>query len=290
MEGAGTMTRRRTGRPSGLRALLLFLAGSIAAALAGPSPAGADIPSPGTAPVRAAVRFEWGPLEGRIARPVTASADDTWETIAARETASVAWAPTIRALNGGGETPNTAGSTWVPPKALAFGAKEPFFAAFLDSAKHGRTTDVSRTGFQRLDPARASHDVFGEVTLALLAIHGPEEAAAAAALPRRRASVTLRDRPGGERIVELGRAVDSVPEGEAVRRVERTWRCDSVSSDGPAVSFTLAREARFDAQGALLSGSGETPGVLFDFAPLGAVLVLALLAFFVVRRRLRRSR
>ena len=286
-----TTIGRTPRRASGIR--LLALAGAILMALALPARATrADIPAPGTAPVRNEVLFDWGPLDGRIARPVAAIAGDTWESLATRETASAAWAPTIRALNGGGDAPKPDGEAWVPPRTLAFGAKEAFFAVYLDSAKFGRGSDVSSTGFHALDPTRATHDVFGEITLAVLPIHGPDAATAAASIPRNRASATLRDRPSGVRIVELGRATDSVQVADPLRRVEWTWRCASLATDG-AVSFTLAREARFDAKGAPLGESGRgggAPPSLSSGILVGAVVLLALVTLLVVRRQRARRR
>ncbi len=279
----GRMPRRRFAV-----AALAVVVATLATIVGGTARARADIPSPGTSAVRNEVRFDWGPLEGRIARPVTASAGDTWDAIATRETASAAWAPTIRALNGGGDAPKAGGETWVPPKSLASGAKEPFFAAFLDSAKFGRGNDVSRTGFRALDPGRASHEVFGEVTLALVPVRDLESAASAAALPRRSASETIRQRPSGVLVVELGNAVGSVASGAPLRRVVSTWRCESIAGDA-GVSFSRVGEERFDAQGAPLGGSGETPTTVSYGFIAGGVVVLALLALLVVRRRARVS-
>jgi hypothetical protein len=283
VEAETTMTGCRTRRESGLRAVAL--AGAIAAGLVGLSTsAGADIPSPGMTSVRNEVSLEWGPLEGRIARPVAANAGDTWDALATRETASAAWAPTIRALNGGGDAPRAGGETWVPPRALAFGAKNAFFAAFLDSARFSRGNDVSRTGFRALDPGRASHEVFGEVTLALVPVRDLEGAAAAAALPSRRASETIRERPSGVLVVELGHVIGSVASGAPLRRIVATWRCESLAGDA-GVSFSRVSEERFDAQGAPIGGSGETPtAVSYGFIA-GGTVILALLALLLVRRR-----
>lgn len=284
------MTGRRS-RPDFGR-LVLVLAGALLATLGAHAPrARADIPSPGTASVRNEVRFEWGPLEGRVARPVRAAAGDTWETLATREAASVAWAPTIRALNGGGDAPKAEATTWVPPKALALDAKAPLFAAFLDSAKFGRNSDVSRTGLVRLDPGEGTHNVFGAVTLALVSIRSPEDAATAASMgTRRNAKETILTPPPGVRIVELGDAVTSVAAGAPLRRVVSTWRCASAGDDG-GFSFTLAREERFDAAGAVIGGgggAGETPSVSYGFIA-GGVVVLALLTLLLGSRRARPS-
>jgi hypothetical protein len=284
VEAETNMSGSRSRREFGAR--LLVAAGALLTLLVGGSArARADVASPGTVPVRNEVRFEWGPLEGRIARPVKAVAGDTWEALATREAASVAWAPTIRALNGGGEAPKQGVETWVPPRTLAFGAEEPLFAAFLDSAKFGRSNDVSRSGFQALDPGRATHDVFGEVTLALQPVRDLESAAAAAALPRRRASETMRARPAGVLAVELGRSIDSVSQGAPLRRVLTTWRCESLAG-GAGPSFARVGEERFDGQGVPLGGSGETP-ILVTYLGVvtAALLVLGLVGFVLARRR-----
>lgn len=252
----------------------------------------ADVPVAGTAPVRATATIEWGPLAGRLARPVVARDDDTWEALAAREVGDAAWAPTVRALNGGGERPVAGPSAWVPPRGAAVGGepdgRTTWYVAFLDASKFGRDADVSTTGLRRLDPAARDVPVFGTVTVALLPQRTVEDATRAASLPRTpKREVFAAKGPAALVVAAPFEVATSVPETSPVRRTAHVWRCEGV--EGTELRLVQARVTSFDADGRELSASDlPGPGLRTEvLAGLAAVTVLCVLLLLRARRRRR---
>ncbi|MBL9086882.1 MAG: hypothetical protein JNM10_07035 [Planctomycetia bacterium] len=252
----------------------------------------ADVAVPGTAPVRATATIEWGPLAARLARPVVARADDTWEAVATREAGDAAWAPTVRALNGGGERPAADARVFVPPRgAPAGGATDgtaAWYVAFLDASKYGRDSDVSTTGLRPLDPAARDLSVFGMVTVALLPQRTLDDATRAAALPRARKKEVFAAKGADALVVAAPFEVaTSVPEASPVRRIAHTWRCEGI--DGTELKLVQASVASFDAQDRLLTatdlaGAGLRTEV---WAGLAAITVLCVVMLAAARRRRR---
>ncbi len=275
-------------RSPAVRSLLLTLGATLSAVGGGPA-ANADIPAPGTTSVRATVEIDWGPLAGRLARPVVAKDDDTWATLATREAGDARWAPVVKDLNGGGETPTPSAQVWVPPRALAPDGNAAWYSAFLDSSKYGGDSDVSRTGFRRIDPeGKAAIGVFGTVTVALVAHVRPEDAARSAALGRASVGKAITARGDDALIVAAPVFVStSVPEASRVRRVVHRWRCAGV--EGNTLRLVQDAVVSYDADDRPLSaseaaGSGLRPEV---WAGLTAIVVLSVVMLVAVRRRRR---
>jgi len=269
-------------RSSTVRSLLLALGAVTALVGRGPA-ATADIPAPGTTSVRATVEIDWGPLAGRLARPVAATGNDTWETLATREAGDVRWATVVKDLNGGGERPTPSAQVWVPPRDLAPGGDATWYSAFLDSSKFGSDSDVSRTGLRRIDPAAKALPVFGSVTVALLRHATPADAARAAALPSPQEALAAR---GDEALVVAAPVwvVTSVRDASPVRRVAYRWRCAGV--EGHVLRLVPERETAYDADDRPLSaseaaGSGLRPEA---WAGLVAIAVLSIVMLVGVRR------
>lgn len=253
-----------------------------------PRDAGADLLAPGQVSVRTTLDVDWGPLAGRLARPTTATPDDTWATLATREAGDARWAPTVRDLNGGGERPPASGATWVPPREVPFGGDVAWYSAYVDSAKFGLDSDVSRTGFVRLDPAARATAVFGTVTLALLRHAAPGDAARAAALPRQSPREELASRGEGALVRAAPFVVaSSVPEASPVRRVAWTWRCTGVT--GTTLDLVRVAETSYDAADRPLSAAEAAAGGLRPewLAGVAAVVVLSLVMLALARRRRR---
>lgn len=254
----------------------------------------ADVPAPGTAPVRATATIEWGPLAGRLARPVAARDDDTWEALAAREVGDAAWAPTVRALNGGGERPTAGPSAWVPPRGAASGGMPDgtaaWYVAFLDASKFGRDSDVSTTGLRPLDPSAKDVPVFGTVTVALLPQRTLDDATRAATLPRTpKKEVFATKGPAALVVAAPFEVATSVPEASPVRRTAHTWRCEGV--EGTELKLVQASVASFDVQdrplgAADVAGAGLRTEV---WAGLAAIVLLCGVMLAVARRRRRAS-
>ena len=265
--------------------------GLLAAMAAAPRPSAADILPMGQAGVAVTAEFDWGPLAKRLARPATAKADDTWETLATREAGDVRWAPTVKALNGGSERPvTTEGATWLPPREVAFGSDVVWYSAFIDSSKFGIDSDVSRTGFVRLDPAAASVRVFGTVSVALVKHATIDDAALAAALSHKKVRDALK--AGGDKALVLAapfEVTDSVPERSPVRSIVQRWRCKGV--EGTNLELTLVSEESRNASGRALSAGEAAMGALRTewIAGLLAVIVLSVGMLALTRRRRRRA-
>ncbi|MFO0934295.1 MAG: hypothetical protein U1E39_16535 [Planctomycetota bacterium] len=273
---------------------LRVVVGSVLALGVAPATSRADVPAPGTAPVQATATIEWGPLAGRLARPVAARDDDTWEALAAREVGDAAWAPTVRALNGGGERPTPGPSTWVPPRGAPVGgasdATTAWYVAFLDASKFGRDSDVSTTGLRPLDPSAKDVPVFGSVTVALLPQRSLDDAARAAALPRaRKKEVFATKGPAALVVAAPFEVATSVAEASPVRRTAHTWRCEGV--EGPELKLVQVGVASFDGGGrALDAAEAAGPGLRTEvWAGLAAIAVLCVVMLAAARRRRRTS-
>ncbi len=250
----------------------------------------ADVPAHGTAPVRATATIEWGPLAGRLARPVAARDDDTWEALAAREVGDAAWAPTVRALNGGGERPAAGPSAWVPPRGVPVaGAPDgtaTWYVAFLDASRFGRDSDVSTTGLRPLDPSAKDVAVFGTVTVALLPQRTLDDAARAASLPRApKKDVFAAKGPAALLVAAPFEVATSVPEASPVRRMAHAWRCEGV--EGTELKLVQASVASFDAQDRPLSAAEVAGAGLRTeaWAGIAAVVLLCGVMLAVARRR-----
>jgi hypothetical protein len=266
------------------------LALAIAAGLLAAS-ARADIVAPGRRSIAHTVRIAWGPLEGRLARPATVSAGDTWETVASREAADVRWAPTIRAMNGGAEAPPAQAPVWVPPRGRAFDAAGVWYSAYVDASKFGPASDVSRTGFRRLDPGASATPVFGTVTVLLLPHAGADDAARSAAIPTRSAKEVFAARAAEGLVVAPSFEVEgTVPDASPVHRVETAWRCEGVAQG--ALRLVEAGVVRRRADGSEVSAAeAAVAGLATEWiAGAAAVVVLSVLALLLVRRWRRRER
>lgn len=271
---------------------LRLVVGSVLALAATARSVSADVPAPGTVPVKATATIEWGPLASRLARPVVARADDTWETVATREAGDAAWAPTVRALNGGGERPAADAPVWVPPRGAPVGGATDgtaaWYVAFLDASKFGRDSDVSTTGLRPLDPAAKDLAVFGAVTVALLPQRTLDDAARAASLPRARKQDVFAAKGADALVVAAPFEVaTSVPEASPVRRMAHTWRCEGV--DGTELKLVQHGVASFDAQDRpLAAGDLAGAGLRTEvWAGLAAITVLCLVMLAAARRRRR---
>ncbi len=250
----------------------------------------ADIPAPGTAPVRATATIEWGPLAGRLARPVAARADDTWEALAVREVGDAAWAPTVRALNGGGERPTAGPSAWVPPRGVPVGGAPDgttaWYVAFLDASKFGRDSDISTTGLRPLDPSAKDLPVFGTVTVALLPQRTLDDATRAATLPRTpKKEVFAAKGPAALLVAAPFEVPTSVPEASPVRRTAHTWRCEGL--EGTELKLVQGGVASFDGEGRpLTAAEAAGPGLRTEvWAGIAAIVLLCGVMLALARRR-----
>lgn len=256
----------------------LLIAACVTLALVGVSPVAGDILPDGHEELFVGVRMDWGSLSGRLSRPVVPRSDDTWETLAVREAGDARWAPTIRAMTGR-DTPG-AGSAlpaWLPPKDLAFDPQATWWSAYVDSSKFGRDSDISRTGFDRVDPGEAAIPVFGTVTFAVRRHVGPLSKEGEAASTRFRAKdVIAKPKAAGFAVAPSFEVPMSVKRGSRLRRVEQSWRVESVTEEG--LRLLLLEEKRFDSAGRLLAG-GVTSSGPWIAALLGVALVVLVAVF-----------
>ncbi len=227
---------------------------SLASATIGALDVHADLIVGGSVGVSNEVRFDWGPLAGQMARSATALAGETWEAFASRESGDARWAPIVRAMNGGGKTPNTGeGRTWVPPRNRAYDAASRWFSVFVDSSKFGGDSDVSRTGFDRVDPAAEKVAVFGHVTVVALEHATTDDAARSFAIPRAKARDLLARRTAPALLIAPAHEVaGSVTESSKVRRVEHAWRVEMPTTD--TLQLVTGAIRTFDASGHEITG------------------------------------
>jgi hypothetical protein len=233
---------------------LRLWAGALVLLLGAARPSPADVLVEGQVYVKNVLQIEWGPLAGHLARPVAAKEGDTWERLAERECGDAAWAAAVREMNGGAERPKAgAASAWVPPKGQKRDSDAVWYSAYSDSSKFGadETNDISRTGFQRFDPAAAG-SAFGWVTVAVLPHKGAENARTSAEIASRRAAEVLKTRAKtGLVLCKPWEVVSSIEKSSPVRTIETTWRCTGVGAEGLGLAFV--REVRKDEKGTVLS-------------------------------------
>jgi hypothetical protein len=173
---------------------------------------------------------------------------------------------------------------------VPFGPDAVWYSAYLDSSKFGAESDVSRTGFQRLDPGATSSRVFGTVTVVLVRHAKPEDAARAAALPRTRPREALAAR--GDEALAVAPPIlveTTVPESSPVRRTVQRWRCTGV--EGTALRLSLLGTTSYDASGRPLSPAEAAPGGLRPewVAGVAAIVALSVVMLAVARRRRRHA-
>jgi hypothetical protein len=253
----------------------------VALAFAGARPAAGDVLPRGYQPVHVRVRMDWGSLSGRLSRPVVPRDDDTWESLAAREAGDLRWAPTIRAMTGRDTAP--AGPTlpaWLPPRGLPFGPQAAWWSAYVDSSKFGRDSDVSRTGFDRVDPGPGEIPVFSTVTFCVRRHVGSVSPESEAAWKRVSAKdVIANPKAAGVAIAPSFEVPTQTEERSRLRRVVQSRRVESVNET--ELRLRLLEEKRFDAEGAPLSAGGMSSSAWIP-AFLGAGLLVLVAA---LRRR-----
>ena len=259
-----------------LLAALLFV--SLMPPAGGRARVTADIgPDPGSGlSVSNELRVEWGPLTGQMARPATAGPGETWESFAVREAGDARWAPIIRAMNGGGEKPDAgAGRTWVPPRDRAFDGSSRWFSVYVDSSKFGPDSDISRSGFDRVDPDVAAIHVFGTVTLIALEHAAIEDAARSFAITQAKPRDVLARRIAPRLLVTSSPDLEgAAPAYSPARHVEHTWRVEELTADSWRVSMFRMEQIFRD------GGSVGWPAVFIG-------LVLAVVFAVLVIRRMR---
>lgn len=255
-----------------MRRPILIAAAAALAFVGGAKPVAADMLPDGHRSLDVRVRMDWGPLAGHLSRPVVPRADDSWESLAKREAGDARWAPTIRAMTGRDAPATGDAPAWLPPRDLAFGPKATWWSAYVDSSKYGRESDISRTGFDRVDPA-ASTRVFGTVTFAVRRHGGPEDAARVLAAPQ---DIVARPKAAGFAVASSFSVPMSVERDAALRRIEQSWRVES--ADEESLRLALVSEARFDAEGRPLADGFSLGMPIAVVLGAAAVLVAAVLA------------
>jgi hypothetical protein len=258
------------------------IAAWIALSFAAASPVAGDILPHGSVSLVVRVRMEWGPLADRLTRPVVPRTDDTWETLATREAGDVRWAQTIRAMTGR-DTP-AAGPVhpaWLPPRGLEFGPQAGWWSAYVDSAKFGRDSDISRTEFHRVDPGATEIPVFGTVTFAVRRHLGPlTEKDRVPSTGVSAKQVIANPKAAGFVVAPSFEVPMSVEKGNRLRRIEQSWRVETADEEN--LRLKLGEEKRFDAEGVLLAALA-TPSGAWIAALVGAGILL-LVSLFARRR------
>jgi hypothetical protein len=126
---------------------------------------------------------------------------------------------------------------------MTAGSDAPWYSAYVDCAKFGRESDVSRTGFRRIDPAAPVTGLFGTVTLALLRHATPEDAALSHQVTRSAATDVLAGRTAKGLVAsDSWQVTSTVPESSLVRQIEQFWKLDDVSA--VQLRLTMLREVR----------------------------------------------
>lgn len=273
---------------------VLAWAGALGTLCFGPAEVHADVLPPDTKGVPAEMVVAWGTFADRLTREVPVSADDTWTSLARRTCADERFAGLVRAMNGGGEAPPKGSSkqpatAWVPPAGRAFDATEVWYSAYLDCAKFGLDSDVSRTGLRRLAPTRGPHRVFGTVTVALLAHRTDDDAARSSTLPREGAREALRAKGAKALVVAPSfQATTTVARSSKVARFLYEVRCDGIEGEAdPTLGLRLVSTTAFDAEGRALAAADLDPSPLRLDGPAGALAAaaMALAMLHVARRR-----